>query len=397
MWRPDLRKEQDMKGETLLIALLRAEICGGPVSEELKAAICPELLAETYELAHKHDLAHICGQALSKLGLLGDDEISHNFKNRAMQALYRYVRMNHEYETVCKTLEKAQIPFIPLKGSVLRANYPEPWMRTSCDVDILVREETLEEAAKVLVDQLQYIRKEKTDHDISMFSPSNMHLELHYTAVDEGRFPEAQEVLKTIWSTSIPKENGSSHYCMTDEMFYFFHIAHMAKHFENGGCGVRPFLDLWILNHRMESDRNKREALLAQGGMLTFARAVERLTEVWFSGLDADPLSAQLERFIFDGGVYGTLTHSVAIRRTKTKSKQKYVFSKIFLPYDKIKYHYPILWEKKWLTPFFQIVRWMKLIFKGGMKRSLRTLQVNETVSSEEVSSTADLLQKIGL
>ena len=35
-------------------------------------------------------------------------------------------------------IKKVQIPFLPLKGSVIRQYYPEPWMRTSCDIDILV-------------------------------------------------------------------------------------------------------------------------------------------------------------------------------------------------------------------------------------------------------------------
>lgn len=386
-----------MNCEALMLSLLRAEVCEGTVSEELKAEISSELLAETYDLAQKHDLAHICGQALSKLGVLGDDETSQKFKACTMQALYRYVRMNHEYEKACKTLEDAQVPFIPLKGSVLRGNYPEPWMRTSCDVDILVKEDTLEEAAKTLVNQAQYTRKKMSDHDIAMISASGTLLELHYTAVDEGRFPEAQAVLKTIWDTATTKTAGSYHYYMADEMFYFFHIAHMAKHIENGGCGVRPFLDLWILNHRMEYDRSKREALLFQGGMLTFARAAERLTEVWFSGLDADPLSVKLERFIFDGGIFGTLKSAVTIRQTKTKSKLSYALLKIWLPYDVIKYHYPILKKRRWLAPFFQVARWLKLIFKGGMKRSVRELKTVAEVSAGESSYAAGLLQELGI
>lgn len=386
-----------MNCEALMLSLLCAEVCQGTVSEEIKAAINPALLAETYELAQKHDLAHICGQALSKLGVLGDDEISQKFKACTMQALYRYVRMNHEYEKACKALEEAKIPFIPLKGSVLRGNYPEPWMRTSSDVDILVREDTLEQAATTLVEQAQYTRKKMSDHDIAMISASGTLLELHYTAVDEGRFPEAQEVLKTIWDTATTKDAGSYHYYMADEMFYFFHIAHMAKHIENGGCGVRPFLDLWILNHIVEHDRAKREELLFRGGMLTFARAAEQLTQVWFSGLDVDPLSAKLERFIFDGGIFGTLKSAVTIRRTKTKSKISYAFSKIWLPYDRIKYHYPILKEQKWLTPFFQVVRWLKLIFKGGVKRSVRELKTAAEVSTDESSYAAGLLQELGI
>ena len=44
----------------------------------------------------------------------------------------------------CNALEKAQIPFVPLKGSVIRKYYPEAWMRTSSDIDVLVHKEDVE-------------------------------------------------------------------------------------------------------------------------------------------------------------------------------------------------------------------------------------------------------------
>lgn len=386
-----------MKGEVILFSLLRMEVCGGTVSEELKAALSEEMLAEIFALAKKHDLAHIAGNALSKLGLLKDNEISQKFKQISMQAVYRYVRINSEYQKLCKTLEEAQIPFIPLKGAVLRNYYPEPWMRTSCDIDILVKVDILDTAANLLVEKLGYARKGQSDHDISMFAPSGLHMELHYLAVDEGRLPEAQAVLENIWSDAAPKAAGMYHYCMSDEMFYFYHVAHMAKHFENGGCGIRPFLDLWILNHCVEHDPVKRRNLLSQGGMLTFAQAAEKLSEVWFSEVEKDLLSAQLERFILDGGVYGTLKGLVAVRQTQRGGKLKYALSKVFLPYSTIKHYYPILKKHKWLTPVFQMVRWFKLLFKGGMKRSLRELKTNAEISQGEIASTADLLKYLGL
>lgn len=386
-----------MNGETLLIPLLRAEICGGTVSDKLMTAIYPELLAETYELAQKHDLAHIAGQALSKQHVLRDDEVSIKFKTRTMQAVYRYVRMSHEYQNICETLEEAHIPFIPLKGAVLRDYYPEPWMRTSCDIDILVREDDLEKAAKSLVEKLSYTRKEKTDHDISMFSATGMHLELHYAAVDMERLPKAQVVLKNIWSHVTTKPDEMYHYYMTDEMFYFYHITHMAKHFENGGCGIRPFLDLWILNHCVEYDRDKRDNLLVQGGMLTYGRAAQNLSEAWFSGAELDPLSSKMAKFILSGGVYGTLHNLTAVRQAKRGSKIRYALSRIFLPYDTIKYHYPILHKNKWMTPFFEVARWLKLIFQGGAKRSLKELKVIARVSTKKFSYMSDLLQELGL
>ena len=48
-----------------------------------------------------------------------------------MIAIYRYEKINYELNRLRSALNEAQIPFIPLKGSVLRQYYPEPWMRTS--------------------------------------------------------------------------------------------------------------------------------------------------------------------------------------------------------------------------------------------------------------------------
>ena len=56
---------------------------------------------------------------------------------------------------------------------------------------------------------------------------------------------------------------------MTDEMFYFYHIAHMAKHFEEGGCGIRPFIDLWTLDNIKDVDHDKRDELLSRGNLNT--------------------------------------------------------------------------------------------------------------------------------
>ena len=386
-----------MKREEILFSLLGMEVCGGTVTEETKAFLSEEMLEHVYALAKKHDLAHIAGNALGKLELLGNGGISDKFKRAAMEAIYRYMRIDSEQQKICNALEEAQIPFVPLKGSVLRYYYPEPWMRTSCDIDVLVKEETLDAAANVLVDKLRYERKGRGDHDLSMFAPSGLHIELHYQAVDEGRLPEAQAILENIWNDVKPKADGSFHYCMPDEMFFFFHIVHMAKHIENGGCGIRPFLDLWILNHCVEHDRATREKLLSQGKMLTFAQAAENLSEAWFSGGERGPLSDGLEYFVLDGGVYGNLQNHIAVQQSKQGGKLKYVLLKIFLPYDRIKFHYPILQKHPWLTPLYEVRRWMKLVFAGGVERSLRTMKTNAEISAEKMSATEDLLKSLEL
>lgn len=386
-----------MTAETVMFSLLRAEVCGGTVTEEEKAALSEEMLTEIFKLVKKHDLAHLVGDALSKLGLLGDNEVSQKFKKAAMQAVYRYVKLNGEYQRICKTLEAAQIPFIPLKGAVLRDYYPEPWMRTSCDIDILIHETDVQHAIDALSKMLQYKYSDKYYYEYSLFSPSGVHLELHSNTIEKVESKAQNAILEDVWSTSYPDEGYNHKYVLTDDMFYFYHILHMAKHFEHGGCGIRPFLDLWILKHKMKNDRQKREKLLSKGKLLQFATACETLSEVWFSNFEPDVLSEKINAYILNAGMYGSVENKVAVSRVQNGGKLRYIFSRLFVPYADMKLSYPILRKYRWLTTVFQIVRWFKLIFKGGMKRSLNELKANTEISPEQIFSTADMLKKLGL
>ena len=264
-----------MNHKELLFGFLRSVVCGGQVTEEMKNACTEETLAQVYKLAAHHDLAHLVGQAISKLSI-AESEGAKKCKNAAMVAFYRYTQIQYEYQRICDLLEKEQIPFIPLKGSVLREYYPESWMRTSCDIDILVTPEILETAAKALTEQLGYERKGKGDHDISLFAATGVHLELHYCAVDEGRMPQAQKVLAGIWEDATSAPGKQYHKCMSDQMFYFYHLAHMAKHFENGltledGYETKP------AGIRLEGDGNQGYITLVEGKYHQIKRMLEAL------------------------------------------------------------------------------------------------------------------------
>lgn len=385
-----------MNAEMVLFALLQAVICGKPVDSNIKTVCTPEMLDAVYTLASRHDLAHLVGQAVSKLGLPESQALT-QCKQAAMRAFTRYVRLNHAYEQVCGQLETAGIPFIPLKGSVLRNYYPEAWLRTSCDIDILVHESDLGKAAALLEDKLQYTPGRKSSHDLSLRSAEGVHLELHYSTIEGYVSKASEQILAGIWDNAAPVAGKVYHLQIPDSLFYYYHVAHMAKHFVGGGCGIRPFLDIWILNHKIPHDRQKREALLTKGSLLPFALAAEQLCEIWFSGADHDALSRQMEQFILSGGTYGTLENRVSMNRAKKGGKFRYALSRVFLPYDIIKYHYPVLQRHKYLLPVFQVVRWFKLLFKGGVTRSVRELQVNANGSGADKAAANTLLEQLGL
>ena len=378
-----------------MFALLRSAIRGNQLQEKEKALFSSDILPELLSLSKKHDIAHIIALGLDANGLLKGEETE--IKNEIIKAVYRYEQLNYEYIKVCDTLETAHIPFIPLKGSVLRQWYPEPWMRTSCDVDILVHESEVEQAASCLVDNLGYDREGRGSHDIVLVSPGKKHIELHFDLVEDIFANAPSEVLGTVWETAVLNKDKKYWFTMPDEMFYFYHIAHMAKHFELGGCGIRPFIDLWILESIDGANTEKRDELLTQGNLLKFAQAARRLSRVWLDNAEHDDVTRQMEQYILRGGVYGTIGNRIAIQQQQRGGRMKYVLSKVIIPYDVIKFHYPILQKHRWLTPFMEVRRWFKLIFCGHAKRTMRELKYNNNISGIDAESTFEFLKKIGL
>ena len=292
-------------------------------------------------------------------------------------------------------LEKAGIRFIPLKGSAIRKYYKEPWLRTSCDIDILIADSDVEKAKETLVNELNYTYVSAWNYELSFHSPTKVHIELHHTLNDENK--AIDKVLSTVWERSAPINNHLFHYEMSDEMYYFYHIAHMAKHFVNGGCGIRPFIDVWVLNHNCEFDKQKRYNLLDKAGLLQFAKAAEQLSEVWVKNNPHNSITEQLEQFILNGGTYGTIENRVVVQQAIIGGKFSYIMSRIFLPYEQLKLTYPILEKRKWLFPFYQVKRWFRLLRKGKLKKSMQEAKTTSSVKNSENNQTTQLLKALGI
>ena len=378
-----------------MFKIFRSAVRGELLLEEEKALYSAEMLPSIVAAAKQHDILHLLVLGLKKNGLLTENEKS--LHNQIFQAVYRYEQLQYELDSLCEALEKAQIPFLPLKGSVLRKYYPEPWMRTSCDIDILVHVEDLEKATAYLVDTLEFRKEGKNSHDVSLFSPTGIHLELHYDLVEDDRANSAAKVLENVWDRVVKRGGSEYHYEMPDELFYFYHVAHMAKHFEGGGCGIRPFIDLLVLNNEVEFDKEKRQSLLEEGGLSKFGSQVELLSEIWFGNAEHTEITGQIQDYILKGGVYGTNENRIAVQQQKQGGKFKYALSKIFLPYDVIKFHYPVLEKHKWLMPFMQVRRWCKLIFCGHLKRATHELKYNSALTKDAAEEAKTLLKNIGL
>lgn len=384
--------ERDMV--KLFFALVRAGVSGSALSEEERGLYSEEQLSSLLSMGKSHDIEHLVLVGLKNSGLLVGEAAK--FENLILKTAFRFERLDFEFKKLCGALEDAKIPFLPLKGSVLRRFYPEPWMRTSCDIDVLVHPEDLQKAIDCLCEKLKYIEHGRATHDVSLYSPAGNHIELHFDLVEEGRANSAIDILSSVWDMVTPREGSDFHYEMPDDLFYFYHIAHMAKHFEEGGCGVRPFIDLYILDRLRGVDFKKRDELLSKYGLLQFANNARRLSRAWLCGGEYDDTLLKMQSFILHGGSFGTIDNRVALKKSK-KNGLRYLLSRIFVPFSRLKRYYPVLEKYPILFPLMQVRRWFMLLKPDVRKMAKNELELNSSLSDEQAEAAGGLLNELGL
>lgn len=364
--------------------------------------VCADEISEKellwfYKISKHHDLAHLLGYILEKQGLLNMGTESQTlFLQERKLAVYRYEQMQFEFEQICRILEENKIAHIPLKGAVLREYYPEPWMRTSCDIDILVKKEDLQAAIDKLV-QGGFQYEETQIHDAHLYSESGVHLELHFDLMEDFVNKNFNAVLSTAWEQTKPVEGWEYRLQFSEAFFYFFHIAHMAKHFANGGCGVRSFLDLWILNQARVFQSEEAENLIKEANLLNFMQKAEKLSNVWFGEEAHDEVTKEMQSYIVGAGVYGTMDNQLALKQVEMGGKKKHLISRIFLPYDLLKKSYPKLEKYPILLPFYHIKRWCRIVFGKNNKRAFQELKTIATASEEKKQRLVALCENLGL
>lgn len=386
---------------------IKHEICGR-TEEIVLPEVSMRFFIDLFRLSKKHDIAPIVGDALNKCGAfehlpvdIEESEreaiakIKTKFDEQIFTAVYRYENINNELKEIRRVLSESKIPFIPLKGSVIRKYYLEPWQRTSCDIDVLVKEKDADKASKVLAERLQYKINEKGQHDVSLFSPSNIHVELHFKLMDI-EFKQVS-VLRDIWNGGEITPVSGYEYRMSKELFLLYHVYHMAKHFIHGGCGIKPFVDLWIIKNKIDFDKVKVEKLLKESDLLLFYNRAEELMSVWFEGKPHNSVTQEMEDYILQGGVYGTLEQRLAMSQNKKGGKFRHLMGRIFLPYKSMVIYYPSLKKCPILFPFYQVRRWFRILFCGGRKAAINEIKANQNLSEEKKQAAKNLIDELGL
>lgn len=379
----------------ILIEIIKSEICEYELPQNVISKLTKDVLNTIYAIAMKHDLAHFVAIALRKCGVLDENVVSQSIWKNVRVAMYRSETMQYELNQISELFEKERIAYIPLKGAVIRSYYPASWMRTSSDIDILVREGDLERAKSVLIKHLGYKVFKNNYHDIAMTSPGHTLLELHFKITENEKGMD--QVLSRVWEYVYPIQEGSYRYVMTSEYLIFHTVAHMLYHFLHGGCGIRFLMDLWILQKHLEYDQNILDDYYDRCGILKFARHAEQLSKVWFEGKRHNELTMQMQQYIVDGGLFGSFESKIVAHRTKMKNRFLYLWTRVFQPYDELKMVYPKLQNNPMLYPFYTVKRMMKIFNRDEAVRIRKELEVHNNMKQETVDALNSLFVQLGV
>ena len=379
---------------TLLFELFRDALGTASFPQEHLSLLNEDTLRALYAVSKGHDLAQIVADTLGKLHLLQGNEVSQKFLKQQMLAVYRYERMNAAYQKICAVLEQERIPYLPLKGSVIRTLYPEPYYRTSCDIDLLVKEEHLETAIRVLSEAIETEKEaERAYHDVSLYFKGGVHLELHFSILEN--IPSMDGVLSRVWEHVSPESEGLSRQKMTEEFFLFHQIAHAAYHFDKGGCGIRPFLDVFLILQKTNHDEKILTALLEEARLSSFYRHFVALARVWFLGEAHTAITAQMEQYLLGAGVYGSFENRVVT--AAAESRGSYLLKRIFPSFENLKKTYPKLAKLPILYPFYVIKRWFSIFNGKKRKRAVNEIKASMALTNEKKDDITALFDTLDL
>lgn len=353
-----------------------------------------EEITELGKISARHDLEHFIGYGILMGFIDTSEEKRKYYTNRMYSVAVRMECIDYEFNVICSLLEENRIPFIPLKGSVIKNYYPERWMRTSCDIDILVNEENIEKAIGAINFGDRFTIGKRRYHDISLVSKNKINIELHFSIKED--MDNIDALLKDAWKYAEPKENYRFYMHMTPEFFMFYIYAHASYHFLHGGCGIRTLIDVYLLEKSFEYDKNILDDMLEKTGILFFRDELRLLSEVWFGEKAHNELTRVMQDFIFSGGVYGSLKNRLAINGCD-KTPTGYFLERVWAPYDTMKKAYPVLNKYKYLLPLYEMKRWLRFIFSSRHKARVHEIKTFNSFGTEKKEKTNYMLKSLKL
>lgn len=357
----------DAKVSKYLLTLLRCTLNNGVPDEK------PDDVAweNVFNMAKNHSVSALCYNAVLKLKKPPTPELLLKWKKRNAMLMTKCANQEAELSALTACLEAQEIPFLPLKGSIIRNLFPVPYMREMSDLDILIPTDKIQKACE-LAQTMGYVLTSTVSHHVALQKPPYMDLEFH-TGLIAPTY-EYYEYYKDPWEKAC-LQAGKFWYGMKNEDVYLYLLTHSAKHYYYSGTGIRSVIDVYLFRRAYYSsmDQGYLAQELKKLKLEAFAKQIEGLAEYWFSA-DARNASADIEEmqtYILSSTTYGTkdireknqLQRYIRNGKSENGARAAMFLHMAFLPCDEMQLMFPILKKAPILLPFCWVARWFRILF----------------------------------
>ncbi|MGE5653940.1 MAG: nucleotidyltransferase family protein [Bacillota bacterium] len=355
-----------------------------------------------YRVAAFHRVTAMASYAIDRLPIdeQPGSELLGRFRTDRSVAVAREANQHVHLEQLLEALRSSSIACLPLKGCILKELYPSAEMRFMVDVDLLIDDQQIEEVKGIMSGLGYELRSQGETHDLYL-KPPFMTVEIHRQLMPER--VTYRNYFQSVWS----RVGTDDRRCyLSDEDFYIYLIAHLAKHWTSGGMGIRSIMDVWLYTRRYrELTHNEyTRAELQSIGLRTFAENVERLGQVWFGDEPGDQWHEEMTDFVIASGSAGTRQNAIIMEAAKdSKDEAPFALARcasllrlLFPPLKMMWVGYPYLHRLPVLLPLAWVCRGVKSVLIKG-KNTAQVLGRALSVTESEIAGMRTFHKKMGL
>jgi len=378
-----------------IVTLIRSAITGE------KYDLPPEFdITEAYPQLKRHQVIPLAYIGVVNCGLDKSLPQMQTMFQAYLRSLFVSEGQVQAIRALCTAFDDAGIDYMPLKGCNLKFMYPKPELRQMGDADILIRTAQYEQV-KPIVTALGYTEQDESDHELIWHSKS-LHLELHKRLIPSYN-KDYYRYFGDGWRLASPVSGTRYGMSKEDEFIYLF--THFAKHYRDGGIGLRHVTDLWVYrraNPQLDEGYVTKELEKLQ--LLAFYQNILSLLAVWFADAPSDEKTEFMTNFLFDSGSWGSAENHAVSSGVKhaadagsvgggtVKQYLEVIFPKAIV----LQKRYPVLKKYPALLPVFWPVRWVTaLLFR---RHNIRAVQSKLDVATpDKIETYQQALNYVGL
>lgn len=376
-----------MKEARALLKIIKAFM------EEREVVLEEEIDEEKlYQLARRHGMSNFlmdwskCNCHLEKIKQLILEDYN--------RQIIKDTNQNVELERIFEHFEEAGIETLLVKGATTKEAYPQDYMRSMHDMDMMIHERDFKKASKMMK-SLGF--EEFYDHEKHLVFTKKpwIIVEMHRKLIPGGEV--SHEYFNDIWSLCEPYQNYKNVVRMSLEDSYVFAVIHLIRHFKFTGIEIRDVLDIYLLNEKYQKvyqwDRINEK--LEEFGAKEFEENIRRIAYDWFGDEEIEAFSAE-EQFILEGA---SVRNNVNYHIGERQGKGAYLVRLFFPEFKVMKEKYPVLKRVPILLPVTWVARIVKDIFsrETTVKNRMDTIKMIQEADLEETKKIQEIYQKLGI